>query len=68
MDDHWQCFILLLLRSQCGYRKPPVSLVKELCHLIKGAITYYETGHLMEIYNPFILGSHSALLEANYDL
>jgi len=42
--------------------------LKELCPLIKGAVTSYEMGHIMEIYNPVILGSHSALLEANYDL
>ena len=42
--------------------------MKELCPLIECAITNYGMGHLMEIYNPVILGSHSALLEANYDL
>ena len=42
--------------------------MKELCPLTKGAITNYEVGLLMKIHNLVILGSHSALLEANYDL
>ena len=43
-------------------------MLKELCPLIKGAITNYEVRLLMEIHNLVILGSHRALLEVNYDL